>query len=254
MSELRAVLDDTVAALAAADPRHKRFGAASHQYQLAPPLSTAERDALVARLGAIPADYLDYISGVSAGGAGPYHGFLNPVRAAELVVSSPPSVDSWQRALPIVHLGCGYVAVLALDGPASGQIWIDAREVALVSMICPSFTAFLLDWVDRAARNAWPDAFVPVGCCALQAALTGYLHVCEVRLGLAEGSIGGDDLRTALADLGPGAIAIAAEGPLFRGGDTVDPCIACARMIDNLAAQGLDPSAIVPGVPPLPAR
>jgi hypothetical protein len=254
VSELKDGLAETIAALAAADPRYKRFGARAHCYELAPPLTPTERDALVARLGALPSDYHDYVSSISAGGAGPYYGLFRAERAADYVVTAPASVSAWQRALPLSHLGCGYFAVLALDGPAIGQVWLDARELALVGMIRPSFTAFVLDWIDRAAHNAWPDAFVPIGRCALQAALTGYLHVCEQRMGLAEGSIGGDDLRAALSDLGTGAIAIAAEGPLFAIGDTVDPCIACARMIENLATQGLDPAAIAPGRPPLPAR
>jgi hypothetical protein len=246
-----------LSALAAADPRRRRFGSAAHGYELAPALTEAERGALAAQIGAIgglPGDYLGYLTEVSSGGAGPYYGLIRADRAAEYVVTAPRSVTAWQRALPLAHLGCGYVAVLALDGPGCGQVWLDARELDLVSAIRPSFTAFLLDWIDRAARNVWPDAFVPIGRCALQAALTGYLHVCEQRLGLAGGSIAGEDLRSALCDLGPGSIEIAAEGPLFAAGDTADPCIACARMIDNLAAQGLDPSAVAPGRPPLPAR
>ncbi|MCW5807749.1 MAG: hypothetical protein KIT31_35680, partial [Deltaproteobacteria bacterium] len=88
------------------------------------------------------------------------------------------------------------------------------------------------------------------------AALTGYLAACEHQLGLAAGAIAGAALRDALAQLGPGAIAIAADGPpeLFDAGDLADPCLRCAQLVENLAADGLSPGAVAPGVRPKPVR
>jgi hypothetical protein len=251
VSELHERLGEVIAALAANDASYKRFGAAAHRYQLSPPLDSeaaASLDAL-----ALPADYREYIAGFSAGGVGPYYGLLPAHRAAQHLVAAPGGTD-WTRALPLSHLGCGYFAVMPLDGPAAGQIWLDARPLELCQPIRPSFTAFVLDWIERAASNQWLDGFVPVGRCALQAALSGYLHVIEESLGLASGQLAGEQLREALAGLGEHSIQIAAEGPLFADGDTVDPCITCARMLDNLAAEGLVPTVVAPGVPPLPAR
>jgi hypothetical protein len=143
---------------------------------------------------------------------------------------------------------------MPIEGPGAGQIWLDARPLGLSELMYPSFTTFLLDWIDRVANNQWLQSPVPIGQCALQAALTGYLHVCEEELGLASGQLAGAALRDALAGLGAGAIQIAAEGPLFAEGDTVDPCITCARMLANLVEDGLAPDVVGPGVPPLPAR
>ncbi len=255
MSELHTRLREILAALSASDPRCKRFGAAQHRYDLLPPLTGVELTHFEERVGGtLPAacdDYVEYVTRFSAGGVGPYYGLLPAQRAAAHVQAPSRSLG---RRLPLAHLGCGYFAVMPIEGPAAGQIWFDFVPLGTQQLFKPSFTAFVLDWIDRLATNQWLDAGVQPGQCALQAALTGYLHLQEESLGLASGALAGAQLRDALADLGPGAIKIAAEGPLFHDGDTVDPCILCARMLANLAEDGLSPDVVVPGVPPLPAR
>jgi hypothetical protein len=253
-------LRETIAAFAASDPSCKRFGAAQHHYELLPPLTNRELDEIDERLrtdapaAALADDYRDHITRFSAGGVGPYYGLIPARGAAAFVEAAPAGVTEWKRALPISHLGCGYFAVMPLDGPAAGQIWLDARHIAITTPIHTTFTAFMLDWIERLSRNEWLEGFVPVGRCPLQAALTGYLHMCEEQMGVASGQLRGPELREALSGLGTGAIAIAAEGPLFRERETVDPCITCARMVENLVEQGLDPNVVAPGAPPLPVR
>jgi hypothetical protein len=292
--ELLATLREAIAALAAADPAHRRFGAAQHRYQLAPPLAPAQLAALERGLGAaLPDDLRDFAVHVAAGGAGPYYGIVPIDRAAAYVVTPPsaspgtstgapagasPSASPgaparaaapqapWTRGLPVAHLGCGYAAIVALDGAARGEVWIDARTLGVSAPIAPSFTAFMLDWIDRVAHGRWSLPHVPPGVCPLAAALSGYLAHCEAERDLPAGSLTGDALRAALARLGQHAIEIAADALIsasssasssaswFADGDRVDPCVACAQLVDHLAADGLRRDVVAPGLPPLPLR
>jgi hypothetical protein len=256
MSELFATLREAVAALAAADPALRRFGAARHRYELAPPLTAAELAAVEHRIGAaLPDDVRGFAAEVAAGGAGPYHGLVPLDRAAAYVVAGPAGAP-WTRGLPLAHLGCGYAAICVLDGGARGEIWIDARTIGVLRPIHTGFTALYLDWIDRLAHARWPEAHVPPGACALAAALSGYLAHCEAERGIAAGTLDGEALREAWSRLGPAAVEIAAESSVawFDADDRVDPCIACARLLDNLAAEGLRRDVVAPGLPPHPVR
>jgi hypothetical protein len=225
VSELLSTLQDTLAALAAADPELRRFGAAKHRYELAPVLSPeAAAD--------LPDEVRAYATQIAGGGVGPYYGLL-PLGAAK-PIAAVKGVTAFTTALPIAHLGCGYAAVIPLDGEAKDQVWIDARGLGLVAPMYGSFTAYVIDWIDRLATARWPEGFVPPGKCALAAALAGYLGIHEQRLGLAPGGLSGEQLAEVLAQLGPGAIQIANEGPLFAPDVPVDPCVTCARLLENL--------------------
>ena len=240
MSELLETLRETLATLAAADPQLRRFGATHHRYALAPVL----RDA-----AGLPDELRAYATQIAGGGVGPYYGLLPLERVAP--IEAPAGVTAFTRALPIAHLGCGYAAVIPLDGDAVDQVWIDARALGLVAPMYASFTAYYVDWIDRIATATWPESFVPAGRCALAAALAGYLGIHEQRLGLGHGELTGDALAAALAALGPGAIQIANEGPLFAPDEPVEPCVSCARLLSNL---GLANDVVVPGVAPLIER
>jgi len=231
VSDLADAIRAALGALAASDPACKRFGAAHHRYALLPPLTADALAALEARLGApLPDDVRELARTLAAGGAGPYYGWLPLPRAVELAYAAPPG-----RALPVVDVGCGYALSVIVDGDARGQLWLDARALGVVAPARPSFAALYLEWLDRLAHNAAPDALVPPGACALANALGGYLGVCEQRLGLPPGTIAGEALRDALAELGPGAIAIAAErSPLYPDDTRVAPCLACATLLANL--------------------
>ena len=225
MSELLATLKETLAALAAADPQLRRFGAATHRYELAPVLAVNDAAHL-------PAELRAYATQIAGGGVGPYYGLL-PLAEVK-PIAAVKGVTAFTRALPIAHLGCGYAAVIPLDGDALDQVWIDARGLGLVAPMYGSFTAYMIDWIDRLATATWPEGFVPPGKCALAAALAGYLGMHEQRLGVEPGGLTGEALADVLSQLGPGAIQIANEGPLFAADAPVDPCVTCTRLLDNL--------------------
>jgi len=226
VSELAETLRETLAALAASDPSRKRFGAAHHRYELAPPAPPAA-------LAHVPDDLAEFVTTVGASGAGPAYGFA----------IGRPVEGPWGIGVTVAHLGCGYAAIAADSG-----VWIDARAIGRVGPIAPSFTEWYVDWIECCAHNRLPAPIVPPGVCPLPNALSGFLGVRERELGLAEGTLAGDPLREALEELGPGAIAIAAEASaLFPDGTRVSPCLACAQLVENLAADGLRPDVVQPG-------
>ena len=232
-------LREAIAAARAADPQLRRFGAARHRYALAPPIVD---DAVLAGL---PDDLAAFAREVGGGGAGPYYGCVQ-LNCAQSI--SGPGGHAW---LPVAHLGCGYAAMVVLEGPARGQVWIDAHAIGVVAPMHPSFTAYYIDWIDRLAHARWPESFVPPGQCTLANALTGYLGYHEQRLGVPAGSLAGDALAEVLALLGPGSIEMIGGAPLFADGDFVDPCVRCLGMLDGL---GLDPRVVKPGGLPIPDR
>lgn len=248
MSELAVTVREAVAALAASDRPLRRFGAAHHRYVLAPPLAEAP--------AGLPDDLATFVTEIGSGGAGPGYGWFAIERAVDHLVEPPPSISAFTRALPICHLGCGYAAIVPLDGTARGEVWIDARAIGLVAPIHATFTGCYLAWIDALAHGGWPMDHIPPGGCALASALSGYLAMTERRCGLATGTLAGDALREALDALGPGAIQIAAESSiaLFAAGDPVDPCLTCARLVDALVPDGLRRDVVSPGRPALPAR
>jgi hypothetical protein len=191
----------------------------------------------------LPAGLVELVTTVTSGGAGPYYGLI-PVEAA----LAHPVEGAYGRAIPIAHLGCGYAAVLPIDDQ---RVWLDARALGIVRPIADSALAFYLDWIDRSLRGAWPEAHVPPDACPLPNALTGYLAAWEQQHGMASGSLAGAELREALAQLGTGAIELAAGPPLFDHRDRADPCIACARLLENL---GLPREIVAAGQLPIAMR
>ncbi len=241
------------------DPKRLRFGARHHNYAMAPPETAAVPVAL-------PLAYEMFIRNVSAGGAGPYYGLLvaSALPAAVWQVALQPShlpdgndeaavnaaaakgPDPWRGALPVAELGCGYTALLVLNGPATGQIWVDARAVGLLAPIAKDFTAFLLDWLDRESRATLLLGYVPADVCALPNALAGYLAMWEQQHGVSAGDMTTGQVREAFAALGAGAIALAAQHktPLHDENAPVNPCLVCAQLVERLGDSGLSSTVV----------
>jgi hypothetical protein len=258
--ELHATLVALLDALAASDPRRRRFGAAAHGWQRRPALGQARVDELEAADGVrLPADYRDYLVRVADGGAGPYHGVLpydHPAQRAlarggpcPLVVGRPVAAgdpDPWRGVVALADLGCDQSALLVVDGPAHGTVWADARAVgAGVVPLAASFTDFFGGGLAGAARGELPPAFAPPSACPIPGLLSGLLAREEERLGRPAGTLSGEELRTALGQLGLGSIAIGSIGtPLHARGEVIAPCIQCSILVDNLGAQGLAPGVL----------
>jgi hypothetical protein len=246
-----------IAALTRADVRFLQFGAHRHRYQFAQPLQQRAIRDIEARLGVtLPADYRNFVASVGQSGAGPYYGLIGLQQAGESTLKSAqlPSKltpgltleqarlnDPWHGAVPVCHLGCGYVALLIINGPVAGQIWLDARGANLVAPIAPSFRTLYEGWIDRMLNQQIPLGYVPSDACPLPHALAGYLANQEVQLGVAAGELSAQQVRGALRKLAPGAIRIAATvaTPLWRDGHQVDECVVCRQRVDKLSASGL---------------
>jgi hypothetical protein len=265
-SDFHATLIELIDALAAGDPRRRRFGARSHDWRRRPALGAervARREAeLTARAGhdvRLPDDYRGYLIEVADGGAGPFHGVLPFDHPSQLALAG---AGPWRRdapgqgAIALADLGCDQTALLVIDGPDRGTVWADARAVgAGVVPLAASFTDFFAGGLAAAARNERPPVLAPTESCAIPRLLSALLAREEDRLGRAPGTLAGAELRAALAELGPGSIAIASVGTVNHDrGDPIAPCVQCAILVENLAVEGLHPAAICDAVPPRPLR
>ncbi len=156
---------DRLRLLAAIDRERRVFGAASHHYRLAPPLSDGELAGIERRLGPLPVEYRRFVQELGAHGAGPAHGLLPPgppiVRGSGVQGSGvqgsgvqgsgvqgsglapdptrpfsgragtahdapvPPGAHLLDGTIVLADDGCGLRALLVLRGPRAGEVWRD---------------------------------------------------------------------------------------------------------------------------------
>ena len=253
--EYATTMREAIAAIAAADPRLRRFGAGGHHYALGATLDEARVSAIEAAAQIqLPAAYRRHVLLVGDGGAGPGYGLLPLEHLAQFgIMRGDGDASSWRGVIALAHLGCGQLASLMVNGPHAGSVWLDARSVGLgTALLYDSFDAFMLDWIIRVTSGELPRAHVPAGLCVFPNLLSSYISQSEQQLGIASGELAGDALRETLAALPSHGIALAAAGtdPCFALGDPLDPCIACATLIEQLAVNGLQRDVLAPGVPP----
>lgn len=152
------------------------FGAGSHRYELAAPLTEAEVCALEATYRIeLPADFRAFLRTAGASGAGPYYGLLPANRWGELQIGDDPRPDvaarpcpwradlarddeTWdavtegldepfQGTIAIADQGCGNYVALVVTGEERGRV----MYVALADPRVPFFpeNRDFLDWYER---------------------------------------------------------------------------------------------------------
>jgi hypothetical protein len=241
------------------DPKLVQFGARSHGYRAHHALTDLPAFAL-------PADYAAFLQTVSGGGAGPYYGLLSPrdwttatVASAQQPSSLPDGedeaavtamvghADPWRGSVPLADVGCGYTALLVINGPATGQVWLDARAVGLVAPIARNFHDWIIDWLARLERNDLQLGYVPADACALPNAIAGFLAMWEQQHGVAPGELNATQVQQALQSLPANSIALAAQiaTPMRDVNATVGPCIVCQQLIERLSLSGLAGDCVV---------
>jgi tetratricopeptide (TPR) repeat protein len=193
-----------IALLSVIDTDRQVFGAATHGYALAPPMSGDDLGMLELSLHvALPDEVRAFLRKVGASGAGPYYGLLafGGTSAGETDDGAPRSVER----LVLADQGCGMTSLLLLGGKHRGEVWTDTGDGELAPE-ADSFVEWyeawldraLLEWVERAAPRLaidGPDAPAELEAAALaidllvalkkptvsQACSLGYLHLRERR-------------------------------------------------------------------------
>lgn len=163
IAELRVRL----AELCAADPERKVFGAASHRYQLRPPLDEPAIAAFEARHDIeLPADYRTFVREVGDGGAGPDYGVYGLYFAEYSVLRDPfPYVERTVNVLDTQHeplpgllmlcsAGCSHYRGLVVSGAARGTMWNDVSLYGDgVAPYHRTFTGWYEAWIDGCLRE-----------------------------------------------------------------------------------------------------
>jgi len=149
------------------DPACELFGSSSHRYRLGPPLTAPELAGREKELGVLlPTEYRDFLMEVGHGGAGPFYGLFqlndsDPENITDLDQIKNPfrwtdatNPTKWQNSGPengvfigreknadetfpvyliipgvlyICNYGCAIRFFLIVNGPQSGEVWIDRQ-------------------------------------------------------------------------------------------------------------------------------
>ncbi len=144
--------------LSIVDADRQVFGAATHDYRLAPPLSGDDLGMLEAALHVVLPDevraFLRYVGGA---GAGPYYGLL-AIRGTSEGETDDGAPRSPER-LMIADQGCGMSSLLVLAGRHRGEVWTDMGEGDLAPE-SQTFIGWYEAWLDRAFIE-WAEHAAP---------------------------------------------------------------------------------------------
>ena len=268
-------LADAVRHLATHDGDFEQFGARTHGYVYATPL-TVERLHEIERAHGVslPGDYAAFVTTVGSAGAGPYYGLLPldaPTQLASLArdfphtsaVPSPQDEASLAAfdsdatvdgTIALAHAGCTYFALLVVRGPARGQVWFDFRSAGGgLDPTYDSFGDFYRDWLEKLTRGEVVELRNDPKTCALPKALSSWIGSWEKRNDIPAGTATPEQVDAALRDIRDGGLALRAASTdrYFLGGTPVDPCPSCKKLLQTLlATHSLRPGQLVPGVRP----
>ena len=138
-----------VALLAAVDTDRQVFGADTHDFTFAPPLSDTELAALEAPCGPMPAEFRALLADLGGSGAGPYYGLVPPHAEPHATLGA---------IVPLADQGCGGRSVLALPG---GEVWSDwTAEGGTLDPEAPDILDWYEHWLDRALIE-WVERVAP---------------------------------------------------------------------------------------------
>jgi tetratricopeptide (TPR) repeat protein len=261
------------------DPDCEEFGAASHRYVLAPPLSRDLIDEIERTHGVgLPVDYVAFVTAVGAHGAGPGYGLLSldlpgqltlldgefphrrPVRPTGKQLA-PGKLETLGKPLggvvALAHQGCDYLSFLVIRGPRAGSVWMDLRAAGLgLVPTHDTFNDWYRYWLRATDGGEWPELPVEPGTCAFFRLITSHLHAAEEKLGLVPGSLTEEQTREALATLPSGTVgAVARRSFYYDEGDGIPPCPVCEHMLGYFVEHRLlRPEQIRPGLAPRIAR
>jgi hypothetical protein len=149
------------------DPACKLFGSSSHRYALGPTLTASELANYEKALGIVlPSEYRDFLMKIGHGGAGPFYGLFeligsdpenitdldqikkpfrwtdatnpmqwqNPEKEDDVLIDSDgkagESLSVWLHVPGVLYFcnyGCAIRFFMVVDGPQSGEVWMDRQ-------------------------------------------------------------------------------------------------------------------------------
>jgi len=145
--------------LSGIDTDRQVFGAATHDYVLAPPLTGDELGMLERDLAIqLPDDVRGFLRTVGTSGAGPHYGLLRIGGKSEQETDdgAPRGAD----LLRIADQGCGMSSMLIVGGRDRGRICTDAGDGSPLFPEADSFVDWYDEWLDRAFME-WAERAAP---------------------------------------------------------------------------------------------
>ncbi len=194
MTKRLAIIEGKLKRLKQLDPHYKIFGSKRHHYELNAPLPLEKVEAFEAKYKVkLPEAYVQFLTQMGNGGAGPYYGLESfekalfndlSFKSAEINPSKPfRFIEQWNMnvyhedkevedkledeyfddkqldgAIQLSNFGCGISLLLVVNGDEYGHVWMDHR--CNDGGICPAYQytktnrVDFLDWYEAWLEDA----------------------------------------------------------------------------------------------------